>query len=66
MEAFELDLAAPIWAFDARQGAMVLLAGTVAALVTFNLAFFRHLMRAYASPRRTSRRKWPLARLGKR
>jgi site-specific recombinase len=35
-----------------RQTAFVLLAGIFSALVAFNLAFFRHLRREYASPRR--------------
>lgn len=34
-----------------RQTAFVLLAGIFSALVAFNLAFFRHLRREYASPR---------------
>lgn len=33
------------------QPAFVLLAGIFSALVAFNLAFFRHLRREYASPR---------------
>ena len=39
-------------AYAARQQALVLLSVTVAVLVAFNLAFWRHLRRAYASPRR--------------
>ena len=34
-----------------QDGAIVLLAGIFSALVAFNLAFFRHLRREYASPR---------------
>ena len=34
-----------------RQAALVLLASIFSALVAFNLAFFRHLRREYASPR---------------
>jgi hypothetical protein len=34
-----------------RDAAYVLLASIFSALVAFNLAFFRHLRRAYASPR---------------
>lgn len=34
-----------------RQTAFVLLASIFSALVAFNLAFFRHLRREYASPR---------------
>lgn len=34
-----------------RQSAFVVLAGVFSALVAFNLAFFRHLHREYASPR---------------
>ncbi len=34
-----------------RDTAYVLLAGIFSALVAFNLAFFRHLRREYASPR---------------
>ena len=34
-----------------RQTAFLLLAGIFSALVAFNLAFFRHLRREYASPR---------------
>ena len=34
-----------------RQTAFLLLAGVFSALVAFNLAFFRHLRREYASPR---------------
>jgi hypothetical protein len=34
-----------------RQAAFLLLAGVFSALVAFNLAFFRHLRREYASPR---------------
>lgn len=34
-----------------RQTAYLLLAGIFSALVAFNLAFFRHLRREYASPR---------------
>jgi site-specific recombinase len=35
-----------------RQTAFILLAGVFSTLVAFNLAFFRHLRREYASPRR--------------
>jgi hypothetical protein len=34
-----------------REAAFLLLAGIFSALVAFNLAFFRHLRREYASPR---------------
>ena len=40
-----------------RALALMLLAGVFTALFAFNLAFFRHLSRAYASPRRQPR-KW--------
>ena len=38
-----------------RHTALMLLAGVFSVLVTLNLAFFRHLLRAYAAPRRTPR-----------
>ncbi len=40
-----------------RDTAYVLLAGIFSALVAFNLAFFRHLRREYASPRRGAWRR---------
>lgn len=40
-----------------RTGAMVLLAAVFAALFSFNLAFFRHLRRVYAAPRRGGPRR---------
>jgi hypothetical protein len=40
-----------------RDTAYMLLAGIFSALVAFNLAFFRHLRREYASPRRGAWRR---------
>jgi hypothetical protein len=39
-----------------RNASAVLLAGALAAMVVFNVAFVRHLRRAYAPPRRTGLR----------
>jgi hypothetical protein len=40
-------------AFSARQPSQILLSIAVAALAALNLAFWRHLRRVYASPRRS-------------
>ena len=49
-----------------RAIALTVLAGVFTALFAFNLAFFRHLRRAYASPRRGGRRRdfWSISRGG--
>jgi len=39
-----------------RQGAFLLLAAVFAAIVTLDLAFLRHVVCTYASPRRAGRR----------
>ena len=39
-----------------RNASAVLLAGAFSAMVVFNLAFVRHLRRAYAPPRKTGAR----------
>lgn len=40
-----------------RNASAVLLAGAFGAMAVFNVAFVRHLRRAYAAPRRAARRK---------
>jgi len=40
-----------------RNATAVLLAGTFAAMTVFNVAFFRHLCRAYVAPRRAAARR---------
>jgi uncharacterized membrane protein YbhN (UPF0104 family) len=37
-----------------QNASAILLAGAFAAMAVFNMAFFRHLRRAYASPRKTA------------
>ena len=48
------DTAVP--GLDGRHGAVLLLAATFAAIVTLDLAFLRHVMRAYAPRRRSDGR----------
>jgi hypothetical protein len=38
-----------------RNASALLLAGSFAAMAVFNMAFVRHLRRAYATPRRSNR-----------
>ncbi len=38
-----------------RNASAVLLAGAVAAMAVFNMAFFRHLRRVHASPKKAKR-----------
>jgi hypothetical protein len=40
-----------------KNASALLLAGAFAAMAVFNLAFFRHLRRAYAAPRRAAARR---------
>ncbi|HML43193.1 MAG: hypothetical protein JNN24_05885 [Hyphomicrobium zavarzinii] len=40
-----------------RNASALLLAGAFAAMAVFNMAFFRHLCRAYATPRKAAARR---------
>jgi hypothetical protein len=40
-----------------KNASAILLAGAFAAMAVFNLAFFRHLRRAYAPPRKAAGRQ---------
>ncbi len=48
-----------------RQGAPLLLAAVFAAIVTLDLAFIRHVVCTYASPRRTGRKAAQRSKSGK-
>jgi hypothetical protein len=48
-----------------RNASAVLLAGAFAAMTVFNVAFVRHLRRAYAAPARTGGRGQQSTRIGR-
>lgn len=49
-----------------RNATVLLLAGAFAAMTVFNIAFFRHLCRAYVAPRRAAARRAQRSAVGDR